>query len=176
MQKFQKIKNDNSKIYLGITLELLRTMWGQFSFRQFLVTAYMSFQGLQALSNVVNANYRVLLCCTCHFQSGSLFPVYFGFLCFQVSSVSNFHPDTRGRRCSFIQAHLFNCAVEREEHCKQIQLVCVGSVSSVWATLVLTLLTACVLPWPTLFRLQAALWGNCLKWALGCMYFPGLSC
>ena len=27
------IKNDNSKIYLGISLELLRAVWGQFSFR-----------------------------------------------------------------------------------------------------------------------------------------------
>ena len=45
---------------------------------------------------LVNVNYRVLTCCTCHFQSGSLFFVYFGFLCLQVSSVSDFHPDTRG--------------------------------------------------------------------------------
>ena len=44
---------------------------------------------------IVNANYRVLICCTCHFQSGSPFFVYFTFLCLQVSSVSNFHPDTR---------------------------------------------------------------------------------
>ena len=44
---------------------------------------------------LVNANYRVLICCTCHFQSGSLF-VYFGFLFASLSSVSNFHPDTRG--------------------------------------------------------------------------------
>ena len=35
------------KIYLGISLELLRTVWGQFSFRYFLVPAYSS-QGLQA--------------------------------------------------------------------------------------------------------------------------------
>ena len=28
-----KIKNDNSKTYLGVSLELLRTVWGQFSFR-----------------------------------------------------------------------------------------------------------------------------------------------
>ena len=32
--KIKKIfKNDNSKIYLGISLELLRAVWGQFSFR-----------------------------------------------------------------------------------------------------------------------------------------------
>ena len=86
-------------------------MWGQFSFRYFLVPVYTSSEGLQAPSNVVNANYRVLICCTCHFQSSSLFLVYFGFFCLQVSSVSNFHPDTRGRRWLLIQAHLFSCVV-----------------------------------------------------------------
>ena len=48
------------QIYLGISLELLRAVQGQFSFRQFLVPAYTSSQGLQALSNVVSANCRVL--------------------------------------------------------------------------------------------------------------------
>ena len=64
----------------------------------------------------------------------------------------------------------------REEHCKQISLVCVGSAHSVSATLGLPLLTACVLSQSTLLRLQVALQGNCLKWALGCVHFPGLSC
>ena len=141
----QILKSDNSKIYLGISLELLRAMWGQFSFIQFLVPAYTSSQGLLASSNVVGANYNVLTCCTFHFQSSSLF-VYFSFLYFQVSSVSNFCPDTRGRRWSHIQAHLFSCALGREEHCKQISLACVGSAHSAWATLGLTLLTACVFP------------------------------
>ena len=40
----------------------------------------------------------ILICCTCHFQSGSL--CLFGFFCLQLFSGSNFHPDTRGRRCS----------------------------------------------------------------------------
>ena len=32
--KFKKnLKNDNSKIYLGISLELLQAVWGQCSFR-----------------------------------------------------------------------------------------------------------------------------------------------
>ena len=64
----------------------------------------------------------------------------------------------------------------REEHCKQISPACVGSVCSVWATLDLPLLMACVLSWSTLLRLQVALQGNYLKWALGCMHFPGLNC
>ena len=37
-----KFKNDNSKIYLGISLELLRAVWSQFHFRYFLVPAYTS--------------------------------------------------------------------------------------------------------------------------------------
>ena len=63
----------------------------------------------------------------------------------------------------------------REEHCKQVSLVCVGSAHSVWATLGLPLLIACVLSRSTLLRLQVALQGNCLKWALGYVHFPGLS-
>ena len=45
---------------------------------------------------VTNIKCRVLICCTCHFQSGSPFFVYFSFLCLPVSSVSNFRPDTGG--------------------------------------------------------------------------------
>ena len=70
---------------------------------------------------------------------------------------------------------MFNCAAGREEHCKHKSLVYVGSARSVWATLVLPPLTVCVLSWSTLLRLQVALQGNCLKWSLGCMYFPGLN-
>ena len=44
------------------------------------------------------------------------------------------------------------------------------------AALGLPLLTACVLSQSTLLRFQVALQGNCLKWALGCVHFPGLSC
>ena len=64
----------------------------------------------------------------------------------------------------------------REEHHKQIPLACVGSTRSVWATLGLPPLTLWVLSQSTLLRLQIAVQGNCLKWALGCMHFPGLSC
>ena len=52
----------------------------------------------------------------------------------------------------------------REEHCIQISLVCVGSARSVWVTLGLPPLTACVLSQSTLLRLQVALlvtvWGG----------------
>ena len=42
---------------------------------------------------VVGTNYRVLIYCTCHFQDCSL---GFSIFCLLVSSVSDFHPDTRG--------------------------------------------------------------------------------
>ena len=48
----------------------------------------------------------------------------FGFLSLQVSSVSNFHPDTRGRKWSLIQVHLLSCAVRREKHWKQMSRMC----------------------------------------------------
>ena len=59
-------------------------------------------------SSVVSVNYRALICCTCHFQSRSLFLVCFGFLCLQVSSAPNFRPDTDGEG-----GHLFRltCSV-----------------------------------------------------------------
>ena len=87
----------------------------------------------------------------------------------------NFRPDTSGRRWSLIQAHLFSCAVGREGHCRQISVACVGSARSAWATLGLPQLMVCVLSWSTLLRLQVALQRKCLKRALGCMHFPGLS-
>ena len=88
-------KNDCKivKIYLGLFLVVVWAVWGQFIFGQFLGPAYIS-QDLQAPSYVVGTNDRVLIYCTCHFQGGSLCSSFF---CLLVSSVSVFHPDTRGR-------------------------------------------------------------------------------
>ena len=156
------------KVYLGISLELLWAVWDQlFQTRNKQVVPcsglYLFSRSLAPRHCLVNFNYRVLICCTCHFQSRSLFFVYFGFLCFQVSSVSYFHPDTRGRRWLLISAHLFSCVVGRKGCCKQISLACVGSAPSVSAAL-LPPLTACVLSQSTLLRLQVALpetlWGR----------------
>ena len=61
----------------------------------------------------------------------------------------------------------------REEHCKYHWRV--WGARSVWATPDLSPLTACVLSPSTLLRLQFALQGNCLRRALGCVHFPGLS-
>ena len=62
---------------------------------------------------------------------------------FQVSSVSNFCPDTRDAVVvTFFQARLFSHSLGREEHCKQISLACVGSAHSIWTTLSLPQLMA----------------------------------
>ena len=55
-------------------------------------------------------------------------------------------------------------------------MACVGGACSIWTTLGLPPLTACVLSQSTLLRPQVALQENSLKWALGCMHFLGLSC
>ena len=145
------------KIYLGLSQVFLWAVWGQFIFRQVLGPAYIS-QDLQASSYVVGTNYRVLIYCTCHFRGGSL---CFSFFCLLVSSVSNFHPDTRRRRWILFQAHLFNCTVGREGRCKQITLVCALNVS---ATLGLSPLMARVPSRPTLLRLQVGLLGTVRGW------------
>ena len=48
----------------------------------------------------------------------------------------------------------------REEHCKQISLLCVGSAHSISATLGLPPLMACLLSWSILLRLKVALPGT----------------
>ena len=70
---------------------------------------------------------------------------------------------------------MFSRAVGREKYCKQISLACVRSALSVWVTLAWPLLMVCVLSQSVLLRLQVALQGDCLKQALGCVHFPGLS-
>ena len=124
----------------------------------------------------LSINCRVLICCTCHFQSSSSFFVYFGFFCLQVSSGSNIHPDTRLWRWPLIQAHLFSCVVGREGHCKQIPLACMGSAHSGWTTLCLPQLkVACT------FRVHTAQAPWCSaralsKWAVCFVHFPCLIC
>ena len=140
--KIKKLKNDNSKIYLGFSLELLRAMWGQFSFRQFLVLVYPS-QGLQAPSNVVSANYRVLICCICHFQSSSLFFILVSSVCKSLQCLISALTQG-GKGGHLFRLTYFSCAMGREERFNQTSLACVGSARSVWAALGLPPLTVCV--------------------------------
>ena len=61
----------------------------------------------------------------------------------------------------------------REQHCKQITVACSRSVL---ATLGLPPITAYVLSLSTLLRPLGCYAENCLRPALGCMHFRGLSC
>jgi len=66
--------------------------------------------------------------------------------------------------------------VGKDENCKQISLVYVGSTHSVWSTLGLPQFTVHVLSQSTLIRLQVALQRSSPKPALDFVHFPGLSC
>ena len=162
---FKKLKNDNSKIHLGISLELLRVVWGQFSLKQFLVPACTSSHGIQSLSNTVSANCIVLICCTYHFQSRSFFFVYF------LSSVC------RSPQClifSLTQGakgdHLFRltCSVVlwegrntvKKHHWHAWGVLTVSGPH--WVPPFTVILSQC-----TMLRLQVALQGNCPMQALG---------
>ena len=120
--------------------------------------SYIFSKSIGPLQCLVNVNCWVLICCTCHFQSRSLFFVYCGFLCLKVSSMSNFHPDTRGWRWSLIYTHLFSCVLGREEPCKYHW--------HVWGVLTVNgphwvcSSSRCVLSGSTLFRMQGALQGT----------------
>ena len=123
---------------------------------------YLFSRSIGPLQCIVNLNYRVLICFTCHFQSGSLFFVYFGFLCLQVSSVSNFHPDTGGK-----SGHLFQltCSVVSwgRRDTTNITVVCGECLQCVDHTGFATA-QGSVFPRSPLLRLQGALQGHCPKW------------
>ena len=102
-KNLKKLKNNNSK---NISRNFSGAVEDSVVSVQFQIVPCFSLhffsRSIGPFQCLVNANYRVLIYCTCHFQSGSLFFVYFGFLCLQVSSVSNFHPNTREQRWSLI--------------------------------------------------------------------------
>ena len=135
-----------------------------------LVLVLRVYRPLQCL---VHVNYRVLCCCNCHFQSGSLFFILASSVCKSLQClISTLTQGGEG-------GHLFRltCSVVLwgRGHCKQTLLACVGSARSVGTTLHLTLLRHSVLPRSTLLRLEGALQGRCPKWALSFVRFPGLS-
>ena len=92
--------------------------------------------------------------------------------------MSNFRPDTRGRRWSLVQVHLFSPAAGREGRCRQISLACVGSTRSVRPHWVCPA-HGCVLSPSIPLRLRAAVpvFGYSTKaWPqLGLRFVPSLS-
>ena len=96
IKNLKKFKNSNSK---NISRNFSGAVEDSVGSVQFQIVPCFSLhfflRSIGPFQCLVNANYWVLICCICHYQSVSLFFVYFGFLCVQVSSVSNFYPDTR---------------------------------------------------------------------------------
>ena len=126
-----------------------------------------------SLQCLVNVNYRISICWNCHFQSGSLLFISASSVC---KSLPCLIPTlTRGGK----GGHLFRltCSVVLwgGGDSANISLGCVGRAPSVWTTLGLPQLKASMLPGSPLLRFQGALQGNCLKWALCFMHFPGLT-
>ena len=83
----------------------------------------------------LSINCWILICCACHFQSGSPFFIYFGFLCLQVSSISNLCPDTRMKVATYLGSLVQLYCGERDTANKYCVLSCVGSALSGWTTL-----------------------------------------
>ena len=103
------------------------------------------------------------------------FPLlYFGFLCSQVSLVSNFCPDTRGWTCSLIKITfsivLWGCRDTSNKYYWHVW----GVLTVYGPFWVCPSSWRCVLSVPTLLRLQVALQGHCTKWTLHFMHFPGI--
>ena len=110
----------------------------------------------------------------CHFQGGSL---SFSFLCLLVSSVSDFHPDTRGAvvdtffwgggRCSLVQSHCGEGG-RLQTNNTGMCLQCLSHTGPAPTH------GACTLPAHTAQALGCSA-GNHPRLALGCLYLPGPS-
>ena len=126
--------------------------------------AFSILRSITPLQCLVNVNYRVLICCTCLFQSGTL--VYFGSLCLQISSVPNFCPDRRGQKavtCLGSLVHL--CSGEGGTLQTKYHWRVWGVLAVYGPHCVCPRSRRCVLPRSTLLRLQGALQGHCPKQA-----------
>ena len=82
--------------------------------------------------------------------------------------MSNFRPDTGGRRWSLVRVRWFSPAAGRAGRCRQISLACVGSTYRVPATLGLPCSRVCAFP---LYAAQAP---GCSIWSgpcVACVWF-----
>ena len=110
-----------------------------------------------------------LIFCTCHFQGGSL---CFSFLCLLVSSVSDFHPDTKGAVVDTFSGSLVQSRCGEggtlQTNNTGMWLQCLGHTGPAPAH------GTRALPAHTAQALGCSA-GNRLRPALGCMPLPGLS-
>ena len=122
---------------------------------------------------LVNANYRVLICCTCHFQSGSLLFILASSVCKSLQYLtSTLTQGSEGGHlfrltCSIVlwggrntankyHWHVWGVLAVSRPHwvCPCSQRVCFHGLH---------------------FSGSRLLCWNSLRWALGCVHFPGLS-
>ena len=70
--KIKKLKNDNS---INISRNFSGAVLGNVGSVQFQIFPFSSLyffsRSIDSFQYLVNVNYRVLICCTCHFQNGS---------------------------------------------------------------------------------------------------------
>ena len=137
-------------------------------------SSYLFSMSVGPLQCLVSANYRALICHSCHFQSGSasLFwlPLFAGL--FSVS----FPPWWGGRGAKVVtySGSLVQLCCGEGRTLQQTSLACVGSTRSVRTTLGLSQLAVCA-SGSTLLRLQGALQERHPKQGQRLLPFPGLS-
>ena len=118
---------------------------------------------------MVDTNDRVLIYCTCHFQSGSL---CFSFFCLLISSVSDFHPDTRWVVVdTFLGLLVWSYCGEGGTLQTKNTGMCLQCLSSIGPA---PTHSVCALPAHTAQALGCST-SNRLRPALGCKHLPGLS-
>ena len=123
---------------------------------------------------LVNDNYRVSICCTCHFQSSSLLFVSASSVCKSLQCLIS--ALTQGGEGGHMFRFTCSVVLWGGRGTANKYRWCVRRVLRVYGPLrVCHSLRWRVLPRSTLLRLQDALQGHCPKWALCFMHFPGLS-
>ena len=89
--------------------------------------------------------------------------------------MSSFHPDTRGRWWSlFLGSLVQSCCGEGGTVQTNIAGICGECSQCLGHTGFTPAHGVCAFPVYTVQALGCSVW-NCLRWALGCMHFPGLS-
>ena len=125
-------------------------------------------------SDVSSIKCRLSICCTCYFQSGSPFFVYFGFLCKSLQCLIS--ALTQGGEGGHLLRLTCSVVLWRGRDTANKHRWRVWGVLAVdgphW---VCHSPRQHVLPGSRLISLQGALQGHCAKWALRFMHFPGLS-
>ena len=176
IKNLKKLKSDNSK---NIPRNFSGAVAGSVGSVQFQIvpcsSLYLFSRSIGPLQCLINVNYRVLICYTCHFQSGSLFFILASSVCKSLQClISTLTQGGKGDHlfrltCSVVLWGGRDTANNHHWH--------VWGVLAVYGPhWICQSLKQHMLPGSTLLRLQDALQGDCLKWALHFVHFPVLSC